>query len=219
VAPSLAASFLPGIIAAFTAEYPDVELKLYDVLADAAIEMVRAGAVDLALTPRRDDVDGLVQRDVLRDELVVLCAASHPFAGKRSLGWDDLRAGAHIARKAGSSTRRLIDQEYLRKGEVFRPTFEVENTGTMLGLIVAGLGFGIFPRSAIGSFNMTGLVCIPFGRAARRYRTISVVTLPSRAPTPAVEYFLRLCREKAGDQRVAPHPDPEQRGGAASRGE
>lgn len=198
VAPSLAASFLPDIIAAFTVECPNVELRLYDVLADSAIAMVRSRAVDLALTARHDDdAQDLVQRDVMLDDLVVLCATGHPLARKRTVTWNDLRATVHIAKKGGSGVRRIIDEEYLKCGEVFRPAIEVGNIGTMLGLIVAGLGCGVFPRSVVGSFNMQGVACKPFARAVRPRRRICAITLRGRSTNASVEYFVRLCQLKA----------------------
>lgn len=200
VAPSLAAAFLPSIMKAFSAQFPGVELRLYDVLSDASIDLVRTGKVDLALTPRVAAEDDLVQRDVMRDYLVMICASDDPLARKRSIAWSDLRQRPHIAKKEGSSVRRLIDEEYIKSGEVFRPAFEVENVGTMLGLIVAGLGVGLFPSSTVGSFNMEGLACIPFHPSVRPYRTICAVTLRSRSSNPAGEAFLQLCREKARSQ-------------------
>lgn len=198
VAPSLAGSFLPAAIAAFSKERPGVVLTLHDVLADSAIEMVRNRSVDLALTARRDDADDLVQQDVMIDDLVVLCSASHPLAGKRSVDWDDLRATGHIAKKGGSGVRHIIDKAYLQRGEVFRPAFEVENVGTMLGLILAGLGCGVFPRSSTASFNLNGLAIKPFARAVRPRRRICTVTLRGHSVNASAVYFSELCRKHAG---------------------
>lgn len=203
VAPSLAAAFLPSIIKTFLAEFPGVELRLYDVLSDATIDLVRTGKIDLALTPRVTTEDDLVQRDVMRDYMVMVCARDDPLARRRSIVWADLKKRPHIAKKGGSSVRRLIDEQYLKSGEVFQPAFEVDNIGTMLGLILAGLGVGLFPSSTIGSFNMEGLACVPFNRSVRPYRTICAVTLRSRSLSPAVESFLQLCREKAKSQPIA----------------
>lgn len=197
VAPFLASAFLPSIIKAFTEEYDGLELRLYDVLADTAIQLVRNGKVDLALIPRVDDQDDLAQQDVMRDYLVMVCAQTDSLAKKRCVTWADLAQRPHIAKKTGSSVRRLIEERYHSAGEVFRPAFEVENTGTMLGLILAELGVGVFPVSILGSFNMKGLACVPFKPSIRPYRTICAVTLRTRPNGPAVECLVRLCREAA----------------------
>jgi len=197
VAPSLAAAFLPSVIKAFAAEFPGVELRLYDVLSDASIELVRTGKVDLALTPRVPDQDDLLQRDVMRDYVVMVCSRNDPLAKKRGIVWADLAQRPHIAKKGGSSVRQLIDEEYRKLGQVFQPAFEVDNIGTMLGLILGEFGVGLFPSSTIGSFNMEGLVCVPFHRTIRPYRAICAVTQRSRSSSPTTEGFLRLCRDKA----------------------
>ncbi|OZI60571.1 LysR family transcriptional regulator [Bordetella genomosp. 11] len=197
MAPSLAASFLPDIIGAFAAAHPEVELRLYDVLSDEAIALVRARAVDLAFTPRRDDADDLLQRDVMTDDLVVLCARRHALAARRSVTWEDLIAHSQVAKKGGSGVRHIIDKEYLKRGHSFVPAYEVENVATMIGLIGAGLGYGVFPRSTTASFNMKGLVRVPFGARSRPRRRICATTLKMRSPNAAADSFVRLCREKA----------------------
>jgi LysR family carnitine catabolism transcriptional activator len=201
VAPSLAASFLPDIIVRFSATYPGIELKLYDVLSDPCIEMVRSGAVDLALTPKVESVHDLLQREVFIDDLVVLCAKGHPITRQKSVDWADIQSNKHIAKKGESSVRQFIDQEYLRQGQVFRPAFEVDNAGTMFGLILAGLGIGIFPKSILGSFNMKGLAYRPFHPSARAHRTICAITSRTRSQGPTLECFVQFCREKAMSQR------------------
>jgi DNA-binding transcriptional LysR family regulator len=203
VAPSLAARFLPDVIREFSAAYPGIALRLHDVLSAPAIDLVRSRAVDIALTAERSDATDLVQRHVMWDDLVVLCASTHPLARRRSVGWKDLRAHPHIAKKDGSDVRRIIDEEYLRCGEVFRPAFEVDNISTMIGLILAGLGCGVFPRSTLGAFNMKGLACLPFAGRNRPRRRICAVTLKGRSPGAGVDHFADLCRKKAGERTEA----------------
>lgn len=201
VAPSLATSFLPDVIVRFSAQYPGVRLRLYDVLATACIELVRSGTVDLALTAKIDDVDDLVQQDVLHDPLVVLCASNHPYARRKTVSWKDVYTCEHISRKGASNVRQLIDQEYLRQGLVFQPAFEVENVGTMIGLVRSGLGIGIFAESSVKAFNLEGMVYRPFRFSARPYRIISATTHRSRSGDHVTDAFIEICRAQAKIKR------------------
>ena len=200
VAPSLAASYLPEVIARFSTTYPNVELQLHDELAENCVDMVRSGCADLALTPQRKDGTGLVQRVLFHDRLVLLCSETHPLATDADISWKDIRKYEHIAKKSGSSVRQLINAEYLEYGQVFRPAFEVEHLGTMLGLIVAGLGIGILPLTTIRSISMPGLVCRTFCKLDAPYRTICAITTRMQATSPVVENFLRICEETQIDK-------------------
>ncbi|NYT36105.1 LysR family transcriptional regulator [Allopusillimonas soli] len=201
VAPSFAASFLPDVIVRFSIQYPGVRLHIHDVLAETCIELVRSGAVDLALTAKADEMDDLVQQDVLRDPLVVLCTNAHPIARQKTVSWNDVYTCDHISRKGASNVRQLIDQEYRRQGLVFRPAFEVENVGTMMGLVRAGLGIGIFAESTVRSFNMAGLICRPFRFSSRPYRIICATTQRSRSDDHIADAFVDMCRAKAKAMR------------------
>ncbi|HEY9281736.1 MAG TPA: LysR family transcriptional regulator [Eoetvoesiella sp.] len=202
VAPSLATSYLPAIIVSFSASHPDVELRLHDELSDTCIDMVRSGHVDLALTPQRADADDLMQRVLFRDYLVVVCSAKHPLAKCKEVLWTDIQKYDHIAKRSGSSVRQLIDAEYSKSGTVFRPAFEVEHLGTMLGLIVAGLGIGVLPFTTIQSISMPGLVYRSFSKQGNPYRTICAVTARVRSTSPIVENFLTVCAERSKEERL-----------------
>lgn len=203
VAPSIASGFIPDVIVRFAAAYPNVKLMLHDVLAGASIEMLRSGAVDLAITPQCDDEYGLEQESLFFDHLVVLCTEGHPLAGKHRIEWEDILLYDHIAKTNVSNARQIIDEQYIRHGKLLAPAFEVQEVGTMLGLIAAGLGIGILPYSIIRTVNMKGLVCRRFGKKASSLRAICAVRLKGRSAPPTVAPFLQFCREKTKEVRAS----------------
>lgn len=197
VAPSLASGFIPDVIVRFAAAYPNVKLKLHDVLAQTSIEMLRSGAVDLAITPQRYEEHDLEHEALFLDHLVVLCTKGHPLARKRWVEWKDILLYDHIAKTNISNVRQLIDAQYIRHGMQLTPAFEVEEVGTMLGLIAAGLGIGILPYSVIRTINMMDLVCCRFSKKASSHRVICAVRLKGKSALPTMASFVQLCREKA----------------------
>lgn len=196
VAPSVAAGVLPDLLVRYIADYPQIDLRIHDVMSNVCVDMLRSGAVDVALMPMRNDIDDLLPRLMFRDPLVVLCAASHPLASRRNLEWTDIIPCKLIVRSTDSSVRQLLDAQYLLHGAVLRPAFEVEHVGTALGLIVAGLGIGILPSSVMRSINMDGLVCCRFNEQSTPYWTICACTPSTRSSPPTVEPFVRLCLDR-----------------------
>ncbi|MGE0798880.1 MAG: LysR family transcriptional regulator [Lautropia sp.] len=201
VAPSVATGFAPRVLSRFIRAHSDVEIDLHDVLADDCIEMVRAGAADLAITPKRNEASDLGHIELFRDHLVVLCADDHPLARRRTVNWKDISGYDHIAKNTRSSVRQLVDAEYKRQGSKLRPIFEVEHLGTMIGLISEGLGIGILPFSLLHAIKMDGLAWRTFSPANAPFRTICAVTLLERSAPPPVESFVRLCLQEAASYR------------------
>lgn len=193
VAPSVAAGLLPDLLVRYIVDYPEIDLRIHDVMSNVCVDMLRSGAADVALMPMRSDIDDLLPQLMFRDPLVVLCAAGHPLARRRNLEWTDIIPCKLIVRSSDSSVRQLLDAQYLLHGAVLRPAFEVAHVGTALGLIVAGLGIGILPSSVMRTINMDGLVCCRFSKQSTPYWTICACTPSTRSSPPTVEPFVRLC--------------------------
>lgn len=194
-APSLAASLVPRAIAEFVGNHPRVEVRLHDALSDVCVDMVRSGIADLALAPRTEDADDLVQREMFKDPLVVLYREDHPLAARRSIRWEDVKPYEHILMNGKSSVRQLVDAEYARHGVQLRPAFEVMHVGTMLGLIEAGLGIGVLPQSLVQTLGLSGLTCRRF-TAGGSYRSICGVTLLRHTSSPTVPAFIEIFRRQ-----------------------
>ena len=196
VAPSVAAGVLPNILVRYIADFPQIDLRIHDVMSNVCVDMLRSGTADIALMPMRSDADDLLQRLLFRDPLVVLCAASHPLAKRRHLEWADIIPCKLIVRSTDSSVRQLLDAQYLLHGAILRPEFEVAHVGTVLGLINAGLGISVMPSSFMHTVNMDGLVCCRFSKPSIPYWTICACTPSTRSSPPTVEPFVRLCLDR-----------------------
>ena len=201
-APSMAASFVPAVIAAFTARHPLVDIELHDELSELCVQMVRSGTADVALAPHRTGADDLAQTELFRDPLVVVCPAGHPLARRTQVRWREVQAYAHIVMARSGSIRQLIDAEYSRHGVVLAPAFEVTHVGTLLGLIAAGLGVGELPLSLAQNLEPSGLVCRPISNASA-YRTICAITSRRSSPAPPMQAFVALCRSLARERAAA----------------
>ncbi len=201
-APSMAASFVPGVIAKFAKNHPEIEIQLRDEFSDVSVEMVRSGAADIAVAPLMSEADDLHQVDLFRDHLGVICPEDHPLAQYSVVNWRAVQPYAHVVMSQSSGVRQFVDAQYARHGMKLRPAFEVTHVGTMLGLIAANLGVGELPESLIQNIDMTGLVYRRIGSKAA-FRTICAIISRTRSQTPAVAPFLALCRQMSGAQSDA----------------
>jgi len=194
--PSLAAAFLPEVVAAFETRHPGIGLQLHDVLSDHAIAMVREGRADLALAPRSPADEGLAQRALFKDSLMLLCRSDHPLAAARSTTWRTVLPHRLIGLKGNSSVRQLIEAAYIEQGSTLRPAFEVENASTLIGFVANGLGVGVLPLSLLPLVRV-GQVTYRRITKPELHRTVCVITARGRALSPSAQAFVELCLRMA----------------------
>jgi LysR family carnitine catabolism transcriptional activator len=89
--PSLAAGWLPSVLASYHRRYPGITVELFDVLADQCLELVRQGKAELALTAPGQNSKELETRTLYSDRFYLFCHRRHPLAKTshhdERLGW------------------------------------------------------------------------------------------------------------------------------------
>ena len=196
--PSLAATLVPAVLSRFHAAYPGIDLAIRQAGSVELVAAVEEGALDVALVilPVRHDV--LETQALLREELVVAVARSHPLARRRTIGIADLRDVPLVMFREGYDLRSTTEAACRAAG--FAPTFAVEG-GEMDGVLrltAAGLGAAIVPSLVVephGSLHAIRItkpaVTRTIGLAHRRDRRLS------RAAQELLETVRALVRDRS----------------------
>jgi LysR family transcriptional regulator, carnitine catabolism transcriptional activator len=192
--PSIAAGFVPDVIAKFERAYPGITLQLHDALSEHCLEMLRSGRVDVALTPEKRGDPTLAHQQLFRDHLVLFCRADHPLAKQRTVTWTQIAPLKHIATRRTSSVRDAVDGAFAKVKQQVRPAFEVEHASTAIGLVASGLAVAVLPHSVIRQASL-GPVVHRRITEPEIHRNICIVTLKSRSLPPAAEAFIQSCFE------------------------
>lgn len=165
--PSLAAGWLPGLLALFHAEYPGIVMHLRDALLDPCLDMVHNGEVDFAVAARRADMSGLDSAFLHADRYYLVCRDDHPLASQRQIRLREVAKWPVIQLARGSSVRQRLDETL--GADAFTPLLEVEHLATVTGLVSAGLGISVVPAMTLFHFQRPGLLIKPLqGRALTR---------------------------------------------------
>lgn len=155
--PSLAAGWLPAVLAEFRARYPAIELDVADVLSEACIERVKNGQADLAIAAIRADTPELRAELFCTDRFHLVCPTGHPLAkAKTAPKPKDLLPYPFIHLSRTSSVRQYLDAA-LRPLQL-NAVMEVDQLATVAGMVRAGLGISIVPELALFHFEQAGLV-------------------------------------------------------------
>lgn len=157
--PSLAADWLPRVLAAFHAQHPGIELAVADVLSEPCIDAVRSGRADFALAATRADTPELRAEPFCSDGFYLVCPLDHPLASVRQPRPRDVAAWPFIHLSRTSSVRQYIDAA--THPQPLQARLEVEQLATVAGLVRAGLGVSVVPALSLYQFRSPDLALRP----------------------------------------------------------
>jgi DNA-binding transcriptional LysR family regulator len=148
---------LPAALAGFGAEHPGVGIALRHAEAREVEELLRLGALDVAIVGGPSAPSGPVPPDpappgvVLREEgLRLLVPAGDPLANAGPVSLGDVRDRAFVLAEEGSALRQLALDACAGAGFGPVPRFAVGDRATVARLVAEGLGVALAPASWAG---------------------------------------------------------------------
>jgi DNA-binding transcriptional LysR family regulator len=137
---------LPEVLAAFHRDHPGVRIALRQASAAEALELVRRGAVDLAVLSLADDPAGLDVTCLAEEPLRLIVEPGDPLAGA-GVALGDLSGRPFVLAEPGSALRETVMAACQAEGFSPVPLLEVGDPGAVRFLVGAGLGVGLVPAS------------------------------------------------------------------------
>nr|BBX79679.1 hypothetical protein MFLOJ_34660 [Mycobacterium florentinum] len=130
---------------------PDVQLNLSEFTsADAMIEVIESGRSDLAIGPRPSRTDAHVEV-FGKEDVVVVAAAGHSFAGLASVPFDALAAEPFVHYDPANGLAIWVDELAAQHQVVLSPVLRTRSPRTAAQLAAAGMGITIVPVSALSA--------------------------------------------------------------------
>lgn len=150
---STAAARLPGVLAAFHARYPNVQLELRTGPTAPLVADVIAGRLDAALVSAPVDDVRLHSLPVFAEELMLIAPATHPSVRSAR----DLQVRTLLTFAPGCAYRRHLEAWLADAGVVPERVVELASYHAMFGCAAAGMGIALAPRSLIELVPMQGV--------------------------------------------------------------
>ncbi|MBS0234605.1 MAG: LysR family transcriptional regulator [Proteobacteria bacterium] len=181
---------LPGLARGYIAAYPEIDLKLREVVPHALIGEVLAGRFDAGILFSPGAVRGLEIRPIYQERLCLAVYGSHRLAGRNSAGPEDIKDEPLIATSADSASMiRKAVEDYCRDAG-FEPTIRLQAQlqNTIINLVAEGLGIALVPES-MRRLALPSVSCISLADAP------SVEHVLAWRPTnlnPALKNFLAM---------------------------
>ena len=187
--PSAVASLVPGVLDVVGRQHPGLEVELVDAEPPEALDALRRGRVDAALSFSYvdDDVGEGLQAVHLLDDVLYL--VSHPGGITR------VADGARCRWVTGCARCR---EELIAVGRAngFAPetAYASDDYVAVQALVAAGVGAALLPGMALSAYRHEGVQVRPL---TREHRRVEVVTRAERPRPLAVDVLVEACRTAA----------------------
>ncbi len=147
---STAKYFAPKLLALFSRQHPDVELKLAVHNRDTVVQLLAADDVDLALMGTPPGELDTTAVPFARHPLVVIANPAHRLARKRRVPVAELAEEAFLVREPGSGTRAAMERFFA--SHRIRPAVatEISSNETIKQAVMAGMGLAFLSQHAVG---------------------------------------------------------------------
>jgi len=119
-----------------------------DILAPA-LEMLRSGELDVALTAMHHDTPGVRRVPLARFSLIAIAARNGAHGLSAEMRWSELAAERLIAFPPGNPIRELMDEHLGRAGRREPPDIVCNYLETQIAMVEAGSGVAVVPSFAM----------------------------------------------------------------------
>lgn len=153
--PSLAAGWMPGVLAEFRRAYPGIQVDVADVLSESCVEFVRSGRADFALASMRSVGPELQAEPFCQDGFYLVCRKDHPLSRRRRLTLAALSGEPFIHLAQDSSVRQHIEAAI--HPATMNGIMELDQLSTVAGMVRAGLGITVVPALTLFHFDSPDL--------------------------------------------------------------
>jgi DNA-binding transcriptional LysR family regulator len=198
----------PPLLKAFRKEHPAVEVKLMPGATPRLIRQLRTGAADLGLLTLPIDEPNLVSVPVMREELLLVTAPTHPLSKRKHVTPRDLIGQPFVLFEAGSNSRKAIEAFFVREQIAPKVVTETENVEIIKALVMVGMGIAIIPYQAVAREVRSGqLFCTRIAGQQLVRETGWVHLRLARVPR-AVQEMMRTLERVRPKLKLSPGPPP-----------
>ena len=185
---------LPGLLAAFHARYPGVEVALREETTPILIGELEVGRIDVALGALMGDMvpKGIVAEPLFAEDLVAMVAPNHPLANRPIVRLEELAEERFVLATPGSPIRRAVTDAAAAAGASIRVAFETSEQLLVRAIVARGLAVAVVPRSlaeepgeAVAALRLEGLP----------RRTVALLWAANRPRGAAPQRFLTIARD------------------------
>lgn len=210
---TIANYWLGPLLNRFHQLYPDIALSVVIGNTTQVAAAVREGEADLGFVEGEVEETLLARTAVPGDRLVLVVAADHPFAARRTLAAGDLLELTFVLREPGSGTRQVFEDALRASGldpAGLKVALELPSNEAVISAVAAGAGATVISDLVAAAGLATGMLRqLPLSFPARRFYALRHA---DRYHSRAAQALMALIREpEAAPVPVGPVSRPRPR--------
>jgi DNA-binding transcriptional LysR family regulator len=189
---------VPVLLGEFQRGHPELTVVLSVSDTNRVIEQVAERELELGVVGAAPRHRGVVFEPFFRDEVILVCPPSHPFAGQ-TVTLEDLRKERLILMQEGAGVRQVIEEELRARGIRLRDLdvrLELGLQESVKSAVAAGFGVTFISRTGVEAELAAGTLASGRVKGLEPAREISLVRAAGRSPTRAAEAFVEFARSR-----------------------
>ncbi|MDA1018531.1 MAG: selenium metabolism-associated LysR family transcriptional regulator [Planctomycetota bacterium] len=187
--------FLPSLLHELRIRVPNIQTRVSISDSCEATSAVESGDADAALVGELPLDDRLTSQCIGHDELLLVVAPSHRWAGRSSVALKQLRGESFIVRESGSGTRRCLERSLADVGislDELTVELEVNSNEAIRAAVQQGNGVAFLSERAVSVDCSEKRLATVQVRGLKTSRSFYVVTRKQAVTAPALREFLDL---------------------------
>ncbi|MEJ7685546.1 MAG: LysR family transcriptional regulator [Variovorax sp.] len=201
--PFMAAGLLSPILRDYANRNQDIEIKLLDLRQADIVVALESGSADVAVMGFDGEDSRFFVEPFGNDEIVLVMPTIHRLFGVATAGLDQLASAELILIDQYQPMLETIVSSMAARGLAPPRSHIVGNLGTLLGMLEAGMGIALLPRSTALRQQHCGSIASIAGLTLRR--NYALVSPRKTHQTPAVKSFCEYLRSRlAGSWPLSP---------------
>lgn len=160
---------LPDLVARFQARWPGTRVEVRTGSGRERLEWLRRFELDIVIASVEPVPADIEFHSLVKVDTVVITPLDHPLAGRHSVAIEELAGHAMVALNPRSYARRIHDLVLGLHGVRARVVAEVEEWGSMINCVAAGVGIAAVPRVCVSEHEPVHTVAIEHWFHRRSY--------------------------------------------------
>lgn len=188
---------LPKLLLLFNSAFPQFRVESRMGYSRSIQTHLATGLADLALLEQAPEHPDILVQKWLDDELLLVCAPSHPLYGVSQLRVSDLVGLQYVLRERKSSLRMVLDKALQDVGLFEIPiAMEVGSSETIVEMLKSGNHVSFLPQFAVAEALAENKLFHVRIEGLRIKRTLWIARTRSNLSNAAAEAFIRLLRSE-----------------------
>lgn len=191
--------YLLPFLQAYHKRYPHIRVKICNGTSRKVLELLHTGQVDLAFATAPEDDRPFVVRTCFNTHQVFVAAPDYDCDFDRVYTLEEMSRFPLILLERTASSRRYLEEFFLRHGLKLEPEIELASHNLLLSLARIGLGVACVTEELSASSFQRGIIRKIQVEEEIPSRTVAMCTRRDSEPSAAARRFMEFVKEGTGN--------------------